>query len=216
MRVIILTFLLIPLMLISQTPEETIKEMKDGVILVRLMTREKSIQAMVDMDKPEAAQQLRDKQKEENLEVIKAFEENFDFCPVMYFYASCTEKIMGREFDACVMNAELELASEEAIAGISTFFVSEFGQVESTDEPYFTSYSLEESEDGSKEIRSNYGGDVEIGATALVIRGPNFKQLGDPFPYFVRTREGLPWSRSASKAVAKLNENLYDYYKKFH
>ena len=214
MKTIFLSLFLIPLMLFSQTPEELIADMKDGVVLVRLMTRENAIQALEKSEQPERAQAVRDQQREENLELAKAFEENFDFCPVMYFYSSCTENIKTREFQGCLMNADLSAAPETDVASIDKFFIAEFGKVESSDEPYFTGYTLEESQDGSKEIRTNYGGDTEIGAAALVIRDATFKQLGDPFPFHVRTREGLPWGRSTAKSIKKMNENLHDYYNK--
>ena len=214
MKTLFLILFLIPLLLFSQTPEELISDMKNGVVLVRLQTRENAIQALEKSDQPEKAQAIIDQQKEENLEVTKAFVENFDFCPVMYFYSSCTENIRNREFKGCLLNADLAPAAEADVSSVDKFFIAEFGKVESSDEPYFTSYTLEEDQEGHQEIRANYGGDTEIGASALVIRDTSFIQLGKPFPFHVRTREGLPWGRSTSKVVKKMNENLHDYYNK--
>ena len=129
----------------------------------------------------------------------------------MYFYSSCTDNVRDHELQGCLMNADLDPAPEADVSAIDKFFISEFGHVESSDEEYFTHYSLENKEDGGKEIRSNYGGDTEIGAAALVIRDANFKQLQDPFPFFVRTREGLPWERSEAKTVSILNKSLHNY-----
>jgi len=53
--------------------------MKDGVILVRLMTRGNAIKALKDARQDERAQAVIDQQREENLEITKAFEEIFDF-----------------------------------------------------------------------------------------------------------------------------------------
>jgi hypothetical protein len=216
MKAIFLTFFLVPLMMLSQTPEGLIKDMKDGVILVRLMTRENAIKALKEAGQDERAQGIIEQQKEENLKITKAFEENFDFCPVMYFYSSCTDSIRDRELQGYLMNADLDPAPEDDVSAIDKFFISEFGHVESSDEEYFTHYSLESDEEGNKEIRSNYGGDTEIGAAALVIRDAGFKQLQDPFPFHVRTREGLPWERSKDKTVAILNKNLHNYLNKVH
>ncbi len=216
MKAIFLSFFLIPLMLLSQNPGEQINDMQDGIILVRLMTRENAIKALKDAGQDEGALAVMEQQKEENLEITKAFEENFNFCPVMYFYSSCSKNIVNRKFQGCLMNADLDLAPKADVSTIDKFFIAEFGHIESSDEKYFTNYSLEESEEGGKEIRTNYGGDTEIGAAALVIRDANFRQLQDPFPSHVRTREGLPWKLSKAKAVAKLNKNLLDYLNKEH
>lgn len=216
MKTILLSFFLMPLMLLSQTPEKLINDMKNGVILVRLMSRENAIQALKNAGQHEKAQAVMDQQKEENLEITKAFVDEFDFCPVMYFYSSCSKNIMDREFQGCLMNADLAPAQEADVSSIDKFFIAEFWHVESSDEKYFTHYSLETNEEGDKEIRTNYGGDTEIGAAALVIRDASFKQLQDPFPFHVRTREGLPWERSKAKTVEKMNQGLHNYLKNSH
>ena len=216
MKAILLSFFLMPLMLFSQTPEELINDMKDGVILVRLMTRENAIKALKDAGQPERAQAVIDQQREENLEITKAFEENFDFCPVLFFYSSCSKNIRDRKFQGCLMNSVLDPAPEADVSSIGKFFIAEFGHVEPSDEKYFTHYSLENDEEGDKEIRTNYGGDTEIGAAALVIRDAGFKQLQDPFPFHVRTREGLPWKRSKAKTVEIMNANLHSFLENPH
>ena len=213
MKAILLSLFLLPFMMFSQTPAENINDMKNGVILVRLMTREKSIQALKDAGHHEKAQAVVAQQKEENFEITKAFKENFDFCPVMFFYSSCTRQVRDREFQDCLLDANLDPLLEEDTPAIDKFFIAEFGHVERSDEQNFSHYSLEYDDQGDQEVRKNYQGDTDIGVDALVIRDADFIQLRDPFPYYARTREGLPWKRSKEKTVAKMNKNLHEYYK---
>lgn len=214
MKKLIIVLFLTPLVLFSQTPEGTIKDMKEGILLVRLMTKENAINALKNAGKEEQAMLIVESQQEANLEVTNAFKEHFDFCPVYYFYSSCTELIKKREFVGCLMDANLIPLVEADMPALDKFFIAEFGKVESSDEKYFTHYALEETPEGEKEIRKNYGGDTEIGAAALVIRDKDFVQLQDPFPFHVRTREGTPWKRSKSKTVGMMNKNLHNYLSK--
>jgi len=210
MKKLTFTLFLIPLILLSQTPEGSIKDLNEGILFVRLMTRENTINALRNAGQDEQAIAIIESQQELNLEVTKAYIDHFDFCPVLFFYSSCSESIKNREFAGCLMDAHLNPLAEADIPDIDKFFIAEFSKVEPSDEKYFTHYSLEETQDG-KEIRKNYGGDTEIGAAALIIRDSEFAQLQDPFPFHVRTREGTPWKRSKAKTVGLMNKELHNF-----
>jgi len=211
MKKLTFTLFLIPLMLLSQTPEGSIKDLNEGILFVRLMTRENTINALRNAGQDEQAISIIESQQELNLEITKAFSDHFDFCPVLFFYSSCSEPIKDREFTSCLMDANLNQLPEANMPDIDEFFIAEFSHVESSDEKYFTHYSLEETQDDGKEIRKNYGGDTEIGAAALIIRDSEFAQLQDPFPFHVRTREGTPWKRSKAKTVGLMNKELHNF-----
>ena len=215
MRILLITVFLIPLLVHSQTPRQIIRDMKNSVLLVRLKTRENSIQALKEAGHYDQMKIVQDKQREENKKIVTAFQEDFDFCPVFFFYSSCSKQVREHQFQNCLMNAELKLLSNEAVTDIDHFYIAEFWYVERSDDEYFSHYSFDPDDEGNMEKRSNYSGSPELGVDALVLRDSNFRQLKKPFPYYVRTYQGFPFRRSESKTVQKMNKNLHDYLKDY-
>ena len=65
-----------------------IKELHNGILLVRLSAKQNTIEAMQKVGKLELAEKIRLKQRERNLKIVKAFRDHFTFCSVFFFYSS--------------------------------------------------------------------------------------------------------------------------------
>jgi len=214
MRKFILLLLLIPVFLSAQPDiaRQQIKELKNGVLLVRLMTSEKKIQALTEAGYPDKAKEAAAEQAEENKEIAEAFKSFFDFCRVYFFYSSASEEVKSMKFSGNLMGYDLEPIGV-VDPPVTVFYVAEFGTIEQTDEKYRENESFRPTDSGGKEAQTNYYGSPDMGLPALLIRDSGFFQLRDPFPYYVRTYGSLSAvERSADKSVGKLNQKLSDYY----
>jgi hypothetical protein len=209
-----LIFMMAPAFLLAQpdAARQQIKDLKGGTLLVRLMTSEKKIKALQDAGYPDKAEAAKAEQAEINKGIAEAFQENFNFCRVFFFYSYASEEVKQLQFKGNLLGYDLKPVAVVDPPVVS-FFVAEFGDLQQTDEKYRENESFRETDSGGKEAQTTYYGSPDMGLPALLIRDRNFVQLRDPFPYYVRTFESLsPVKRTAEKSVKKLNGKLQDYY----
>ena len=154
-----------------------IKELKNGVLLVRLKTREKSIAALEKKGNSEMAYALRAKQKMFNARLVESFRQYFTYCPVYFFYSDESKKVLEREFEA-INFVSPPTAEDFNKLKNATFFTAEFGNIQQN----ITDYR-----DSSNQITYTYGSDLN--SMALVIMDHNFRQLQSPFPFASRARD---------------------------
>ena len=94
--------------------KERLDNLKNGMLLVRLQTSQKQIDALMDRGMIEEAEDLKQEQYEENKEAILAFSQVFDFCPVYFFYADKSEDIRSKELADNIFNSDLEILTNTA------------------------------------------------------------------------------------------------------
>lgn len=88
-----------------------LQNFKEGMLLVRLQTSSKQIQALEERGRLEEAKDFREQQYEENKETILAFRKVFDFCPVYFFYADDSEAIRQEQLAGNIFDSQLEVLS---------------------------------------------------------------------------------------------------------
>ena len=207
----LLILLLLPLLAISQTPGDQIKLLKNSFLLVRLKTSEKKIEAARDAGLSDFANEIKEEQKAENEEIVKAFSSYYNFCPVYFFYSSCSKQVAERNFEGCLLGENLKPLLE--VPRIDDFFIAEFDYVKKSEDQHFSHYSIDYDTAGNKEYSPNYYGGTETGPDALVMMDSRFHQLTRPFPYYIRTYQGfLFFKRDKETTVRKFNKKLSDYY----
>lgn len=181
--------------------------LKSGGLLVRIQSNSlviKTLKEKIDSVKLKKILSLRDAH---NREIIDAFQ-YFEYCPVYFFYASDSKKIMQKDFDNVLLDNNLNpvkpipnLDNNYLIAG---FELSKG----------YSSYTHNNSID-NPELNDGYKGNVtyfESGVYALVLYQPDFKYLEDKYPGYVRTLEHFPFfSRSKKEVVKILNYNIKKY-----
>lgn len=178
--------------------KEQIKALKEGVLLVRLQTRNKSIELHRKNGNPGLANQIEDDQYQENKAIMAAFGQHFNFAPVYFFYADDTDKIKSGQTSGLFLNAQMK--PDAAIQPKLDFFmVAEFGPLEGETRviPGDTLVPLPDYVPG------------EVLERALVVRDQNFMQMRDPFPYYTRAAN----RNKPEKSVTKLNDQLHLYFK---
>ena len=109
---------------------EQIKLLKDGSLMVRLHTRQRSIDAMRKAGKDKQAAKLEQHQKELNQTIADTFNNDFRFCPVYFFSSEYTVPIKNGEWEEVVfLNDSLEADSSITLAN-TNFLIEEFGYIE--------------------------------------------------------------------------------------
>ncbi len=193
--------------------EEQIKKLKNGVLLVRLSTKINSIEALKKNGNIERAEKIKLEQKKYNLEIIKAFRNNFTFCPVYFFYSNYSDNIKkGKLKEVVFLNDSLK---EDSLIKLNDkkFLTAEIGNIEQDTAQYLDGYYNNQGENGVERRSSLYGGSA-LGFSAVKIMSDQLIQLKDPFPYYVKTSEALPVDRRLTKAITKMNNKLQNYFEK--
>ena len=85
--------------LIKQTARQQINQLKEGAILVRLMTKKNSILALRYSGREEQADRIECEQIEFNKRVICAFKKNFSFCKVYFFFNDNSLIVKDKKFN---------------------------------------------------------------------------------------------------------------------
>lgn len=165
-----------------------IKDLKNGVLLVRLQTRQSQIDGLIEQGFIKEAKQVIKEQEQKNKAIIKAFERSFNFAPVYFFYSESSEKVKKGELQGIFLNSELEIQPGLKITN-ENYFIAEMGNI------WFKNYN------------SFFDG--------IVVMDKHFKQLDDPFPYYVRSYEslsGVGLDRTYNDIIETLNKKLENFY----
>lgn len=190
--------------------QKAIVEMKNkGVLLVRLNFKQKQIDYLRKNGNHDYAEKLIEKCKLDNEFIAQAFQENFDFCPVVFFKMNDSRKLIEGKIDSMgFFNHSLEKIDFSIDS--SRIFIAEFGRIKQDTVQYLSGYSQEP---GDSTQRSHYYGGTKNSRSALVIMNEKFQQIREPFPYFA------PYSALASRkqkyrnGVLKLNGKLNKFLK---
>jgi hypothetical protein len=192
----------------EQKASEQIKDLKNGVLLVRLKTRNSTIKALKDHGREEDAKKVEAEIKEDNLTLFSAFKNNFTFCDVYFVASTYTDAIKEKRFNEVYFFDENMKIDKSIKPNLNNFLVAEYGPVESDTTSYHQGSYANRAEDGV-ERRESYSERGSFGYEALIIRDDEFVQLSDPFPYSVRTWDGLV---KPDKVVKKMNNKLMEFY----
>ncbi len=191
---------------------EEIKELKSSVLLVRLHTKTKSIEALRKVGNIKLADKIEQEQSSLNLRIINAFKSDFNFCPVYFFFSDESKYILSREFDSIsFINANL-LPDKSIKPEIMNFFIAEFGSPSQDTTQYYSHTTYEANGDFSAAPVQHYSGGAITGAEGLIIKDSNFYQVRKPFPSFVKYPFFAKKTNTEIKCVAKMNLKLTNFY----
>ncbi len=138
-----------------------IKQMRKGVVLVRLQGRESSIERMEAENRPEIAEALRERAESENNEIIEAFTNYFTFSDVFFFYSAHSNDIKEDNFENIFSGTDQDEIDIPYIIGNRPIYIVEFTSIRS------------------------------LALDGLVVQNRYFSQLEAPFPSYVRSRRPI-------------------------
>ena len=157
--------------------------LQSGVLLVRLNTRPIGYKALLKNGEVARAQALSKKVNAQNRIIAAAFKKNFNYSKVYFFADTLTEQVKSRDFSHVTWLDTMLQADASVHLNPQTFFlVAEFGSLNQSEMP------------------------VE----GLKVLNASFEMMQPPFPYFIRTYNGLFtfMKRKSDQAVKALNERL--------
>ena len=194
--------------LYAQTTSENNK-----ILLVRLMSRSVSIEALRKSNYNDLADKIEHKQKAYNLKITTAFRNEFKFCPVYFFSSEYSDLVRGNQLGQVkLMNSFLEYGTIADTNG-KEYLTAEFGTLDSDTAVYQDGAYYMPAENKSDKV-SRYYSKPNMNINALVIMSDQLIQLRRPFPYYVRTFGFWPLKRRPKKVVRKMNRKLHKYYRK--
>lgn len=165
-------------------PENDIRNLKEGYLLVRLRTSSHQIEALKKAGMNAQSEQLIRRQKADNLEIAKAFNQAYTFGKVFFFYSNFSDSIRSRKFEGCIMNEKLETI-KSGINLSAEIYIAEFG------------------------ITDNMG----VGALIILNSAFNPMHSSFPYYSRTLSNLPL-LKRSKQKVVERWNEDLFEFYNK--
>lgn len=203
---------------ITMNPRATayshIKQLKNGILLVRLQTFEMTIEALRNRNNEEKAQEVAKMISKKNSQIIKAFEENFSFCGVLFFYSGFSDSIRKESYKHINFFGDTNKINQLKTNGFSRVFTADVNYLKGEQNKMFQGYYLQRSASGVKRVPYYLRG-PDMGFEALRIMNTDFNQLSRPFPYYERTLSSLPlFGKRMSKIVKAMNENLTHFHEK--
>jgi len=215
-NLIIALLLLVPVAFYAQTKQEIaqnqainkIKEMKSGVLLVRLYDKHNVVEALKAKGMEKRAEAIANKQKVINEEIAASFK-NFNFCKVYFFYSGHSVHIINGELEKVdLYEDDLILAKESKIT--TSFVVADFGMM--SDEPETRTETKQKRKSGLSEQKTYKGTNTSTSIKTMYLRNSDLSMMDKPFPYYVRFHPTPIKRRTYEEVVDKMNEQLNDFY----
>lgn len=190
---------------------EQIKQLKNGVLLVRLQTKANTIAALQKIGKNALAAKIKEDQLSFNKKIVAAFKKKFTFCPAYFFYSNYSEMILSGQLDAVVFLDDSLQTDPTIKLSSANFLTAEFGIIsQDTSKKSTNTYHYDGENDLNRKSSYQSGADMNIGV--LKIMSNQFVQLKRPFPFYVRTFDSFIIKRSVSNTVWLMNYKLMDFY----
>lgn len=166
-----------------------IMAMKEGVLLVRLNTKFKTIEALENHKAFKEAEQVRAAQKEWNKKVVGYFKTHYTFTPVYFFFSTETDKVKRRDFASVhFLDSELQPLENQPVIS-ANFWIAEINYLD----------------------RNTRTGS-DMGFEAILLRDSSFTQLDHPFPFYTRTLRSVVPERHMPEAMRRFNEKLHSFH----
>lgn len=180
-----------------------IREMKNGALFVRLQSGKKTAEALINAGRKNEAEIIIEGKIIENKEIIKAFRNKFNFCPVYFFYADKTDQLLMHEFSTVLLNDSLEPDTTNIIFN-GPMYIGEFGVLGQNMRFQDTS--------AQKNNQVYYMEDFNSGISAFMIMNSGLSLLKDPFPFYMRVNE-VASKRKYPEIISVLNSKLIGFYR---
>lgn len=106
--------------------KQMLKQMKNGVLLVRLNRESNKLKALYEAGKAERAKKLERNIYDEHREILLSFKKTFDFCPYYFFYGTASDSVRKGKFEGVLFDVERNPVETKAIP--EHIFTGEFAE----------------------------------------------------------------------------------------
>ena len=159
---------------------------------MRLKTNQKSIDAMLSMGLEKKAQKAKRQIDSDNKAIMLAFNKNYSFSDVYFFYSNNTQKVRDMKFKNIFLDENLNEDNSITLNPLYTFYmIGDFDMVRTLND------------------EGEYDGLNSLITKAIVLKDRDFEQMPRPFPFYTRAaNKGM-----INNQVFRLNEQLNWYHK---
>lgn len=193
----------------KRVAQEQIQELKEGCLVVRLLSNEKNLLQLEQLGYIEKVTKERQRIAKQNESILHAFEEVFDFCPVYFINSEDSKKLTNNKNKRDIFFTGAMAATTIPYDYMLT---AQYGQIRQDTTAYYKeAYNYVDKK--GRENRSAYWGSPNIPLTAIVVLSDQFVQLYKPFPYYSRKHRFI-LSISDRQMIRTLNRRFHRYYKR--
>lgn len=167
------------------SPEEHIQRMHNGILLIKLNTQSKRIEARKNYGDSKSAERLMSEVQKEHSQIRAAFEKEFNFMESVFFYSDDVKDVIYERDWSKLLSKESSIEKDKPIY---IAYLEKPDWYSSTDTYFFIIYSLEDK---------------------------NIIRLERPLPFYRSTKSNKLFKRTDYiRSVSKLNESLNSYLEK--
>lgn len=164
-----------------------IRNIKKGVVLVRLHTDDAVVEQMRKLSQQKTLKRKLAEIEKKNSEIYKALNTAYTFGEIRFFYARNSKDVREGNFEGIFLGADLTIDSSITIPQNVPIYILDVGDI------YFDAIS----------------GHME----GVVVMNNEFKPLEKPFPFYVRKRSGMAIIKRTDLDIAMLlNKNFEEFY----
>lgn len=170
-----------------------------GALLVRLKTNANTISKLKTAGKADLATQIERETFLDNKTIMRAYTQNFKFCPVYFFYSNVSDSVKHMQLDGIFLDTNL-VVNAGIVCKASFYLIAEQGTL------YSSSLGLLTEAEAAKAQERGTG----FKDFAIILKNRYFIQLHEPFPYFHKGYN----VKLFPKYVKKFNDKLQSFYSK--
>lgn len=171
-----------------------------GALLVRLKTNSNTISKLKSTGNIDLATQVERETFIRNKVIVRAFMNEFKFCPVYFFNSEFSDSVKHKKLDHIFVDSNL-IVNPSIICNANFYLIAEQGAI------YESSLGIvPESQAGKAIERGSPTKEVSI-----VVKNRYFIQLHKPFPYY---QKGYSLKKHYKEYVIKFDDALEKYYQK--
>lgn len=172
-----------------------------GALLVRLKTNANTINRLKAAGNMDLATQVERETRLNNKTIMRAYTNEFKFCPVYFFNSDCSDSVKHKSLVGIFVDSNL-IVDPTTVCNASFYLVAEQGSI------YDSSLGLVSEQQAPKAIEHG----TPSKEVSIVLKNRYFIQLNKPFPYY---QQGYSIKKFA-EYVKKFNTSLEEFYKKNH
>lgn len=166
-----------------------IRNIKKGVVLVRLHTDDAVVEQMRKLRQHKTLKRKLAEIEKKNTDIYKALNTAYTFGEIRFFYARNSQDVREGKFENIFLGSDLNIDTNITIPKNVPVYILDVGDI------YFDAMS----------------GHME----GVVVMNNQFEPLEKPFPFYVRKRSGMAIIKRTDLDIAMLlNKNFEEFYSK--
>lgn len=170
-----------------------------GALLVRLKTNANTISKLKTAGKADLATQIERETFLDNKMIVRAYLQNFKFCPVYFFYSGVSDSVKHKQLSGIFLDTNLTV-DPSIVCKASFYLIAEQGTL------YSSSIGLVTEAEAAKAQERGTG----FKDFAIIVKNRYYIQLHEPFPYFQKGYK----VKLFPQYVKKFNDKLQAFYSK--